>query len=166
MSGPGLFLTQSGFGKTQPNVIDLTFAISGAVTSALVPPSATAVRSFYGAQTQAQIDAFLGTVLEFTAAQFDSTSMGADAFGVLLNMNGQAAQVVRAEAMCYSGTGGSTLVPRVAQGAAGLTASTLETACAVGANGNIGVKVDFGNTPDFDALTAGTIVIRVYWIAK
>ena len=35
-----------------------------------------------------------------------------------------------------------------------------------GASGNIGFKVDFGNTPDFDALTAGTIAIKIIWKSK
>ena len=60
----------------------------------------------------------------------------------------------------------ATLVERAALGSAGMTASTLETACAISPAGNLAFKVDFGNTPDFDGLTAGMIRTRLYWIAN
>jgi hypothetical protein len=111
------------------------------------------------------IDTFLGTSSEFTLAQFDATSMGADAFGVIVNMAGQVASAGAMSAACKSGTGLATVVTRDALSGT-LTASTLETAFAVGANGNLGIKIDFGNTPDFDGLTSGLISIDVTWLAK
>ena len=69
-------------------------------------------------------------------------------------------------AKCYSGTGGSTIVERAVKSSSALTASTLASECALGANGNMAFKVDFGNTPDFDALTSGLIVVKLMWVAK
>jgi hypothetical protein len=74
--------------------------------------------------------------------------------------------ITKMVAKCYSSTAGSTLVERCVQASSALTASTLVTECAVGANGNMAFKVDFGNTPDFDGLTSGTIEIELYWVAK
>jgi hypothetical protein len=42
----------------------------------------------------------------------------------------------------------------------------LATECAKGSQGNLAFKVDFGNTPDFDGLTAGLIVIELHWVSK
>ncbi len=66
-------------------------------------------------------------------------------------------------ARCYSAS--DTVVTRQVEDGT-LTASTLQTAVQIGADGNIGLTVNWGNTPDFDALTAGTIDIEVHWISK
>jgi hypothetical protein len=172
--GPSSFLWNAGFPTVQQLV--LPFNITGAKASSPVPLTNSAVYNFYDAiASQSTIDTFLGTSSEFTTTQFDSTTMGNDAFGVLINMGsvggisgvtnnqGQASSVLFMEASCYSGTGGSTAVTRVVQASATLPNSTLGTAVAVGAYGNIGLTVDFGNTPDFDGLSSGTIVIKLYW---
>jgi outer membrane cobalamin receptor len=109
----------------------------------------------------------LGTEDEFLYTAWGSTAMGADALGGVINMGGQSGQVAvitQMVAKCYSGTGGATLVTRQCQ--AGTVSDTLQTAVQLGAYGNIGFQVDFGNTPDFDGLTSGTIEIEIHWIAK
>lgn len=165
MSSTGLFYVNEKHPKTQPRRLDFTFQITAAKTVSVYPVGADCF-SFFDAITQAQIDAYLGSTNEFLAALFDSTAMGADAFGGIIKMGGQAGSVVRMEAKCFSGTGNATLVSRAAIGSAGLAASTLETACGISTSGNLAFKVDFGNTPDFDALTTGIIIISVWWIAK
>jgi hypothetical protein len=165
MSATSLFYANEKHPKTQPHRMDFTFQITAAKTVVSYPVGADVYPAF-DALTQAVIDRYLGSTNEFLATLFDATSMGADAFGGLINMKGQAASVVRMEAKCYSGTGNATLVARAAIGSAGLTASTLETAVGVSSSGNIGFKVDFGNTPDFDALTSGIIIVSVWWISK
>lgn len=142
------------------------FDITAAVTVAPLPSDDSSALTTFGALTQAAIDDHLGTSSEFTAAQFDATSMGADAMGIILDMGGQAEALERIVVKCYSGTAGATLVERSVKSIATLQDSTLATECALGSNGNIGIKIDWGNTPDFDALTAGQIEIRVYWRAK
>lgn len=155
----------------------LLWKITGAVTFSPLPIVNTAAYAFAGAQTQDNIDDFLKTDAEFTAAQFDSTSMGADMFGVLIKMNGlvsdetagsyvgQCASVQAVVATCYSGTGGSTQVIRSVISSDTLTDSSAVTEIAVGDQGDIGLKINFGNTPDFDALTEGVIEVRVFWTA-
>ncbi len=172
MADTNLFYYNDKFGKTNPRELVLIWEITGAKTVAQVPLGSPNLATF-DALTQANINDFLGTVNEFTEAQFDSTSMGADAFGCIINMGtsssstqlGQAQQVLAFKIECFSSTGGSTLVTRESLND-GLTASTLETALALGDYGNMAFKVNFGNTPDFDALTTGTIVATIYWISK
>lgn len=149
--------------KVNPRVLRMQYTITAAKTAKPIISNSASLITFDALASQAVIDGFLGTTNEFLLAAFDATSMGADAFGGLINMNGQCAVVVQMVARCYSAS--NTLVERQVQGGT-LTASTLETAVAKGANGNIGFKVDFGNTPDFDALTAGTIEIEVHWVPK
>jgi hypothetical protein len=165
MSATGLFYSNEKHPKTQPRRMDFTFQITAAKTVTATPVGADCF-SFFDAITQAQIDDYLGSTNELLAALFDATAMGADTFGGIIKMNGQAATAVRLEAKCYSGTGLATVVTRGALGTAGLTASTLETAVGISTSGNLAFKIDFGNTPDLDALTAGMIVVSVWWIAK
>lgn len=162
MSDTSLFYKNEKLGKTQVRVLHLPFKITGAKAVAQVPLGQPVLTTFDAIAAQATIDDFLGTVSEFTIAQFDATAMGNDTFGGIVNMLGQVKAVSMMEAICYSAGGVSVL--RGCQGV-GLTASTLETAYALGASGNLAFKVDFGNTPDFDGLTAGQIIIKLHWIA-
>ena len=164
MSATSLFYYQDQWGKVQPQVLRLQYEITAAKTVKPIVSNSASLTTFDAIASQAVIDDFLGTSSEFTLAQFDATSMGAYAFGVIVDMQGQAKSAVMVVAKCYSGTSGSTLVTRQAK-AGTLTDSTLETAVARGADGNLACKVDFGNTPDFDGLTAGTIDIEIHWIA-
>jgi len=163
MAATSLVYYQDQLGKVDPQVLRLEYKITAAVTLSSIIAN-TASLTTCSALTQAAIDAFLGTVSEFTAAQFDATSMGADAQGVLVNMEGQCLNITQIVARCYSAS--NTIVTRQSQKITVLTDSSIETAVAVGANGNIGIKLNWGNTPDFDALTAGTVEIEVHWIAK
>ncbi len=92
--------------------------------------------------------------------------MGADTFGGVINLAGQAKELLAMKAHCYSGTDGATVVTEGVAAAAALTASTLKTEAACGAYGNLAFKVNFGNTPDFDALTSGLIHIQLVYRIK
>ena len=159
-----LFYYNDQWGKVQPQVLRLQYEITAAKTCKPIVSNSASLTAFDAIASQAVIDDFLGTSSEFTLAQFDATSMGADAFGAIVDMQGQAKSVVQMIARCYSNTGGADLVTRQVKGGS-LTDSTLETAVECGADGNIACKVDFGNSPDLDALTAGTIDIEIHWIA-
>jgi len=162
MSDMHLFYWQEQLYRTQPRVLRLVYKITAAKTVAPIVSPIPALVSF-DALTQAGINSQLGTTLEFTLAQFDATSMGADMFGGVIAMKGQCEKVLSMKAECFSAS--NVLVTRQCQ-ALGLADSTVETALALGANGNLGFKVNFGNTPDMDALTSGTIVIEINWISK
>lgn len=163
-SSQGLMYWNEKFGKTEPRETTLIYKITAAKTLAQLPVGGPALPACDGYASQAVIDAYLGTTNEFLVANLDSTAVGADSLAVLLNMGGQAAYLCGMTAQCFSGTGGSTLVQRSAY--AGSLTTSVETACELGSQGNIALKIDFGNTPDFDGLTDGLIVIRVYWISK
>jgi hypothetical protein len=164
MADTSLIYYNDQFGKVNPRILRLEYKITAAKTaSALIPNSASLI-TFDAFASQSVIDNYLGSTNEFLLAAFDATSMGNDAFGGLVNMCGQAKKVTQMIATCYSAT--NTVVTRQCQVSTALTASTLTTEVAVGDQGNIGFKVDFGNTPDFDGLTAGTIVIAIHWISK
>lgn len=166
-----LFYWNEKHAKGQSRSLILAYNITAAKTVSPTIQGADSL-AFFDAVTQAQIDTYLGSASDFNVTLFDATSMGADTFGGIVRMSGspstqaQGAQLVRMHAVCYSSTGGSTSVNRLALGSTGMTASTLETACGISALGNFGFKVDFGNTPDLDGLTAGTIVVTLYWISK
>lgn len=151
---------------SQPRQLTLLFKITGAGTSAPVETNLPTLTSS-AAITDAAIATFLGaSSTEFTAAAFDATSMGADMFGGVVDMQGQCKKVVVMEAQCSSATDGLTTVTSNVQASTALTASTLKTEVAVGSAGNIGFKVNFGNVPDFDALTSGTIVLKIFYYPK
>lgn len=163
MSKMSLAYYQDQLGKVDPHVTQLVYNITGAGAASPIPSNSVSLITFGAIASQSVIDDFLGTTNEFLVAAFDATAMGADMFGGLVKMEGQMKQLVYVEAVCYSTGAG---VHRGAQPSAALTASTLVTECALGASGNVAFKVDFGNSPDFDGLTAGTIVIRLHWISK
>lgn len=146
--------------------LTLAFKITGAKTVVPMPSNNACLTTFDAISAQSVIDDFLGTTNEFLVAAFDSTAMGADTFAVIVQCQGQAGKLAYGKAVCYSGTGGGTVVERVVVASTTLTASTLATECAKGAYGNLAMKVDFGNSPDFDGLTSGVIEIELAYLAK
>lgn len=168
MSQASLMYYSEVWGKGAPRRLRLTYYITGAVTVSARPLAAAAGSyvAFGAISAQSVIDNFLGTTSEFDYLAFDATSMGSDAMGVIVNMKGQAADLINVEARCFSGSGLATLVSRYAQKSATLTNTSLVTEAALGASGNIALKINWDNSPDFDALTSGTIIIDIDWIAK
>lgn len=152
--------------KGTARLLRLEYKLTAAKTCSPVPQSSFVLTAFDAIATQAVIDAFLGSTSEVLVAAFDSTAMGADVFGGIVDMCGQVKTVTSMVATCYSAS--NTVVTRQCQQATAgvLTASSLTTEVTATASGNIAFRVDFGNTPDFDALTAGTIVINIYWVSK
>tara|TARA_R110000824_G_scaffold23048_2_gene83279 strand:+ start:513 stop:1019 length:507 start_codon:yes stop_codon:yes gene_type:complete len=165
--GPGGFPFSSKGGK-EIHVSEFRFTIDGAATQARMPIDDARCLSGSAAAifTQALIDAHLGTSSEFTAAQFDATSLGADAQGIIVDMGKQCDELIMMEGYCYSATGGATQSIVAVEDITTLQDSTLATECALGASGNVGIKIDWGNSPDFDGLTAGIVLIRVHWRSK
>lgn len=162
---------QEKLGKNQYHKITFQFEITGAKTVSPLIQGIPVLTTFDAFASQAIIDNFLSDKYrtssnEFLLAAFDATSMGADTFGGIVDMWGQVDKLGYMEAACYSGTDGLTVVQSVVKSSAALTASTLLTECAKSAEGNIGFKINFGNTPDFDGLTAGLIVVEFGFLAK
>lgn len=145
--------------RYQPYVLQLGYQITAAKTVTQMEKTSS-LSTFDAFASQAVIDGYLGTTNEFLLNQFDATSMGVDAFGGLVNMSGQAATLLAAEAVVYSGASGQTVVPAagIAVAAFPLSASTLAPGAAVGANGNIGFRFVLTG---LDALTSGLILVRL-----
>lgn len=158
--------------KTQPRVLKLGWAITGAVTISPLRAGMPVLTTFGAISAQATIDNYLNSdndpdyTSEFDYLAYDATAMGADVFGGVVRMGGQCKAVTYMHAVCWSGTGGATVVERFVGASSALTNSQLLTEVAVGSYGNIAFRVDFGNTPDFDGLTAGYIMIDIGWISK
>lgn len=164
MSETSLIYYNDQWSKVNPRVLRLEYKLTAVKTATSIIPNSASLATFDAFASQSVIDSYLGSTNEFLLAAFDATSMGNDTFGGLINMCGQARKVTQMIASCYSAS--NTLVTRQVQAGSALTATSLATEVAVGDQGNIGFKVDFGNTPDFDALAAGTIVISIFWVSK
>jgi hypothetical protein len=153
---------QEQFGSTQTHKLTFLFQITAAKVVALKPQGLGAVLSSFDAVTQAQIDALLGSTNEFTAAKFDATSMGANAFAVLANCAGQVKKLVAAKASLYSGTDNQTTLNTVTMAA--LVDSQLASQASVSALGNVAAKFNLG--AGADALTSGVIIVEFEVILK
>lgn len=145
--------------------LDLLYQITAAKTVKALNANVS-LTTFDAISSQSVINDFLGTTDEFLVAAFDATAMGADMFGGIVDMGGQVSELLSLEAVCYSGSDGLTVVQSGVNASASLTASTLKTEAAKGSAGNLGFKVNFGNTPDFDALTSGLIKITLRYRVK
>lgn len=177
MSSSPIFYWNEKLGKSIPHELVLTWKITGAKTVVPHLLSLPVYTTFDAIASQSTIDSFLQTTNEFTIAQFDATAMGTDAFGCLVNMSGatsqqtsttfgglvgQVASASVMEASVFSGTYNATTVNANANSGS-LTASTLETAFAVGAYGNLAFKMVASG---LDALTSGIIVVRLLVVMK
>ena len=163
MSQASLMFWQDQYNKGLVRQSKFIWNITGAAASILVPAQ-SGVLSTYSALTQAQIDAFLGSTNEINYLAFDSTSMGADAFGAIFDFEGQVQSLSQVIGTCYSAS--NTIVTRTEPIVATLTNTSLVTEAALTSLGNVGAKFNFGNSPDFDGLTAGTIVVDIFWVSK
>jgi len=163
MSQPGLFPYTSREGKAV-RCTQLLYKITGTTAGTSLPIDDARGLFSFAAITEATIDAHLGTTSEFTTAQFDSTAMGTDAFAAIVDMGKQCDELILVVARLHHGTEGTSLVTRTALGDSTLTDSTLDTECEIGASGNVAARIDFGNS--LDGLSAGQIIIDIYWRAK
>ena len=94
---------------------NLLYRITGAKTVTDLSANA-AITMFDTGITQAQIDAFLGTTNEILAVGFGSTAMGTAAFGALVDMGGQCAQLINVEVRVFDGTSTATKTAAIAWG--------------------------------------------------
>ncbi len=160
MTSPGLFFWQDKIGKSNPHVVQFMYQITAAKTVSQLPQGTPTLTTFDALASQAVIDNFLGTTNEFLLAQFDATSMGTDAFGVICNFGKQCDELYMVEAYVDDLT---TRVEKSFPSVATLTSSSLTTQCAKGAEGNMATRVILTG---LDALTSGIIVVRFYFRSK
>ena len=154
----------SSLARAEPYILHVEFAITAAKTFRALSAGYPAL-PFADALTQAQIDNFLGSSGEISVLKYDATAMGDDMFGCIIDMKGQCAELESVFYVCHSGTGGLTSVSgKIAAGT--MADSTASTGALLSANGNPYVRIAFGNTPDFDALTSGVVTLQLTWLPK
>ncbi len=86
MAGPGL-IYKNDYMYAREDELLLKWQVTAAKTVSPLPISNNSVLTTFDAlASQAVIDNWLGSTNEFLLAQFDSTSMGTDAFGGLINI--------------------------------------------------------------------------------
>lgn len=162
-----LFFWQEQLGTSQPRTIKLEYKITAAKTASPIVSPIPALLTF-DAATQAQLDAYSCVAGEFAAAAFDSTAMGTDAVGGVIQMggsqatSGQTLKMVSGMASCYDAAGALVASARV-QVSTALTASTLSSQVALGSAGDMAYRFVLTG---LDALTSGLIVIELDWISK
>lgn len=151
-------------GKSQAGRLSYVYSITAAKTISEAKPPYNVLTSFDAIATQSVIDTYLGTTNEFLVAAFDATAMGTDAVAFIVRMQGQAAALVKAKAYTLvAATGLVGLTWELPVVAAGLTASSLTTQCALGANGNMAARFILTG---LDALTSGSLIVEFDWISK
>jgi len=159
-----LTLFNSQLAASQPHVITLAFTVtSGTVTQLLtkdLPPIifGTAAGSF----TQAAVNALLGvsdsasTEEINTTVAFGSTAMGVDAFGFVLDCDGQIETVVGMESTLYP-TEQDNFVPKVSS-----LPDTLTEGLLVTPDGNLAGRVI---PTGLDSAT-GQLIIKILFFSK
>lgn len=163
MTSSALMYWNDKLQSSQAHVLTFLYESDGAgAYSPLVAGYPTLTSS--GAITQADIDAHLLTSSEFTAAQFDATAMGTDAFACIVDMRGRQAQgssssqkgqaekLVAVEAALYTA---DSLDDSNGVKDTGLTDSTLAPEATLGANGNLAARCVLTGA---DAAAAGSII--------
>ena len=157
------------------SVRELILVLEGAsnavtITSLFTRPRANAVLLSYQGDfvSQEEIDDFLGTSSEFTATQFDGTALPvASDVGVIINMEGQAADVYAVEVATgdlADAAAVANLQPQIGEAVTALPAAAVTGAqVQVGDQGNMALVFQ-GGAP---MLALGSrCVIRVLWSPK
>lgn len=132
-------------------------------SGAMVPKQAYPVLLTTGALTQATIDAFLGSSTEVNYLNFDATSMGTDALGIIVNMAGQVKSLEYVEFIMRSGTGNVTTVRRYATAADVMVNTQLAVAEAEkSSSGNVSARCVITSLDS----TTGYLTVKLGWISK
>lgn len=161
MSSTSIMYWNEKLPKTQPRTLKFMYDITGAKAMTSLVSGIPVLHSFDAIASQAVIDDFLGSSSEFALAKFDATAMGTDAVAFIIDMKGQAAKILSAKVSSILAAGTVDVSKQVQSST--LTASTLETKSELSSLGNIAVKAVLTG---LDALTDGTVLVEVEWIAK
>ena len=159
MAQPSFILVNDSLARHQKASIELIYNITGAKAGkfAVLAPQALVVYDAVTTATfQAQIDALLGSVNEFDAADFTSTAMGTDALGIVLDCGGQIAAVHSVEIQSLADTAQASQLGAVTP----LINSSLPTIARIekSALGNLGLQL---LVTGLDAAVAGQLVIKI-----
>ena len=156
-----LYFSNEKLQKTQPRTLKFLYDITGAKAISPLVMGIPVLHSFDAIASQDVIDDFLGSSSEFAVAKFDATSLGTDAIAFIIDMKGQAYKCLTAKVSSILATGVVDVSKQFQFSS--LTASTLETKAELSSAGNIAIKAVLAG---LDALTDGTVLVEVEWIAK
>jgi hypothetical protein len=159
MAQPSFILVNDSLARHQKASIELIYNITGAKAGKFAPlaPQALVVYDAVTTATfQAQIDALLGSVNEFDAADFTSTAMGTDVLGMVLDCGGQIAAVHSVEIQSLADSAQASQLGAVTP----LINSSLPTIARIekSALGNLGLQL---LVTGLDAAVAGQLVIKI-----
>ena len=159
MAQPSFILVNDSLARHQKASIELIYNITGAKAGkfAVLAPQALVVYDAVTTATfQAQIDALLGSVNEFDAADFTSTAMGTDVLGMVLDCGGQIAAVNSVEIQSLADTAQASQLGAVTP----LINSSLPTIARIekSALGNLGLQL---LVTGLDVAVAGQLVIKI-----
>lgn len=164
MATPSYILKSDALARHQKQSIDLIYNITGAKAGsfAALPPRALVAYDNATAPSQADINALLGSTLEFTQATvFGSTALGTDALAMILDCEGQIAAVhgIKIHALTDDGAGSVKQATQLGKVAA-LSNGSLAAIARVekSAQGNLGVQLV---VTELDAATSGQLQISI-----
>jgi hypothetical protein len=165
--GYPIVLKSDKLARSQMQEVSFYIKITGAKTNASLALINNPLLPGYDAAdlTQTLVEAFLGhTSTAPCSSIFDSTSMGTDAFGAVIDMAGQCDILYGVQCTVVQTAGGtpanSDQLIQASQG--GMTGTSLTSACA-SYDGDVYIRVIAGN---LDSATAGYLRIRVLFKAK
>jgi hypothetical protein len=161
-----MFLKSDALQRSQVQELNFYLKITGAKTNAALSLVSYPLLAGYDAAdlTQVLVEGFLGhTSTAACATIFDATSLGTDAFGFVIDMQGQCGTLLGYQCAVVQTAGGTpantSLLTQASQTA--LT-SALTSVCAA-YDGDIYGRVVAGN---LDSATAGYIHLRVLYRSK
>jgi hypothetical protein len=159
MATPSFILVNDSLARHQKAHIELIYNITGAKTGAFAPGTPQALVVYDAVTTatfQAQIDALLGSVNEFDAADFTSTAMGTDVLGIVLDCGGQIASVQSVEIRSRADSAQAGQLGAITP----LINSSLPTIARIekSALGNLGLQL---LVTGLDVAVAGQLVIKI-----
>jgi hypothetical protein len=157
MAQPSFILSNDSLARHQKASIELIYNITGAKAGKFAPLAPQALVAYDASViTQTAIDALLGSVNEFDAADFTSTAMGTDALGIVLDCGGQIAAVHSVEIQSLADSAQASQLGAVTP----LINSSLPTIARIekSALGNLGLQL---LVTGLDAAVAGQLVIKI-----
>jgi len=140
---------------------ELVFVVGNTAAKTVSNPASAPIEVFFdtAAGNQATIDALLGSSSEFVAATaLGSTAMGTDAVALVIDCDGQIAELLAVQiesAQTAGGTPADSSRTILAQATA--PADTLTAAAYKSSAGNLIVRAVLGN---LDSVTSGALLVR------
>jgi len=164
--GYPIVLKSDKLARSQMQEVTFYLRITGAKTNANLALVNNPILVGYDAAdlTQTLVENFLGHVSTAAAATiFDTTSMGTDTLGMVVDMNGQVDILYGVRALVVQTAGGTPANSSQLIQASQAPLTSSNTSAAVTADGDVYLRVVAGN---LDSATAGFIEIKVLFKPK